>query len=177
MEIKTLGPGDLGLFAEIDRTEVIKALYEVHDGELVSRDELIAVSPWNPVGDGPHSVAAMQDGLEPLIEGGAVFLGAFEGDDVAGLAMVDPDFEPPMAWLPLLHVSRPYRRAGVATALWEESVRLALQAGADSMYVSATPSDSAVGFYLSRGCTIAPSPHPDLFAMEPEDIHFNCSLG
>jgi hypothetical protein len=44
------------------------------------------------------------------------------------------------------------------------------------MYVSATPTGSAVGFYLGRGCRLADPVHPDLFAQEPEDIHLVCPL-
>ena len=43
--------------------------------------------------------------------------------------------------------------------------------GATSVYVSATPTGSAVGFYLGRGCTLADPVHPALFADEPDDIH------
>ncbi|NNK91915.1 MAG: GNAT family N-acetyltransferase [Acidimicrobiia bacterium] len=177
MEIRALEPADLALLSEIDRSELIKVQYEVVDGDLVVRDDLFAVPPWNPEGTGPHSVGAMRGSLEPILYRGAVLLGAFKGDDVAGMAVVEPRFEPPMAWLTFLHVSRPYRRMGVASTLWEESVRRALEAGATSLYVSATPSGSAVGFYLSRGCVVTQTPHPDLLAEEPEDIHFTCNLG
>jgi hypothetical protein len=44
------------------------------------------------------------------------------------------------------------------------------------MYVSATPTGSAVGFYLSRGCHLADPPHPALLASEPDDIHLVCPL-
>lgn len=177
MEIRTLGPDDLDLLAGIDRSELINTQYEVVDGRLVSREDMFAVPPWNPEGTGPHSVASMREGLSPILERGAVLLGALKGEDVAGLAVIEPVFEPPMAWLAFLHVSRPYRRMGVGSMLWEESVRLSREAGADRMYVSATPSGSAVGFYLARGCQLARPPHPELYADEPEDIHFICTIG
>jgi CTP synthase len=47
---------------------------------------------------------------------------------------------------------------------------------AESIYVSATPTASAVGFYLRQHCHLAHPVHPDLFAAEPDDIHFVCSL-
>ena len=82
-----------------------------------------------------------------------------------------------MAWLAFLYVSRPYRRSGVASALWAEAERVALGAGAESMYVSAVPSGSAVGFYLSRGCVLAgSSTHPKLYHLEPGDIHLICPV-
>jgi len=84
---------------------------------------------------------------------------------------VDSAFEEATAWFAFLHVSRSYRRRGVASALWAAGVEVAASADAISMYVSATPSGSAVGFYASRGCRLAENPHPALFAEEPEDIH------
>jgi len=44
------------------------------------------------------------------------------------------------------------------------------------MYVSATPTESAVGFYLRQGCRLAQPVHPELFAAEPEDVHLVCPL-
>ncbi len=105
-----------------------------------------------------------------------MLLGAFDEEQLAGVAVVDPSFEPRMAWLAFLHVTRPCRRRGAARALWSAAVDLAVAAGAASMYVSATPTGSAVGFYLRQGCRLADPPHPELFAHEPEDIHLICAL-
>ena len=80
------------------------------------------------------------------------------------------------AWLAFLHVSREYRRSGVAAALWFAGAEIAANAGATSIYVSATPSGSAIGFYTSRGCQLAETPHPALLAKEPEDIHLICPI-
>ena len=52
----------------------------------------------------------------------------------------------------------------------------ACAAGARSLYVSATPTGSAVGFSLGRGCRLADPVHPELFTDEPEDIHLVCPL-
>ena len=43
--------------------------------------------------------------------------------------------------------------------------------GADQLYVSAVPSESAVGFYRSQGFRLADEVHPDLYELEPDDIH------
>jgi len=78
--------------------------------------------------------------------------------------------------LAFLHVSRPYRRQGAAQALWNAATDIAVANGATSIYVSATPTGSAIGFYLRQGCRLARPVHPDLFAAEPEDIHLVRSL-
>ena len=41
--------------------------------------------------------------------------------------------------------------------------------------MSSTPSESAVGFYRSRGFRLT-SPLPELFELEPEDIHLILEL-
>lgn len=46
----------------------------------------------------------------------------------------------------------------------------------DVQYVSATPTGSAVGFYLGQGCRLADPGHSALFADEPEDIHLVYAL-
>ena len=52
----------------------------------------------------------------------------------------------------------------------------ARMAGAMALYVSATPSESAVGFYRRAGFKPTDTPHPDLLAEEPEDIHMILAL-
>jgi len=76
-----------------------------------------------------------------------------------------------MAHLVALFVSKDSRRHGVAAQLTHEVMRLAKAQGADQLYVSATPSESAIGFYLSQGFALAKQVHKDLYALEPEDIH------
>ena len=176
-EVQRLGFDDVGLIARIDRSEHVDVEYAVVDGHLIERPVSMAdIPPWDLVGAGPHSVAEKIAFCAPLVAGGAALFGAFEGDRLLGVAVVDGLFEPRLAWLAFLHVSRQVRRRGAASALWHAAVHEAAQAGAESMYVSATPTGSAVGFYLSRGCRLADPVHPALYAGEPEDIHLACSL-
>jgi GNAT superfamily N-acetyltransferase len=177
MDVRTLSLSDVGLVASIDRSEFVEREYAVVDGELVERPVTMADVPtWDASGSGPHSVAAeVAFCRERLLKGG-VLLGAFEGDDVLGLAIVEPRFDPPLARLAFLYVSRPHRRRGVATELWDAVVTEATAGSATELYVSAVPTESAVGFYRHRGCTLAPRPHPVLYAEEPDDVHLVCIL-
>ena len=175
--IRKLGIDDLGLMARIDRSEQIEIVYTVAEGHLAERPaSMTAIPPWDLSGTGPHSVAAQIAFCEPLISGGAAFLGAFDSETLCGLAVVDVSFEPRRAWLALLHVTRLCRRQGMASALWTTAIGAAAEAGADSLYVSSASTESAVGFYLSRGCELANPVHPRLYAIEPDDIHFVCNL-
>jgi GNAT superfamily N-acetyltransferase len=176
--VRELDPEDVGLVALLDRSEHVEVEYEVVAGELTRRPvTMAAIPPWDPAGDGPHSVAAHAAFCRDCVAGGARLLGAFDGDgELLGLAVVDVDFEPPLAWLAFLHVSRPHRRRGAATALWATAADAARTAGATAMYVSATPTGSAVGFYLRQGCRLADPVHAVLYADEPDDIHLVASL-
>jgi hypothetical protein len=55
--------------------------------------------------------------------------------------------------------------------LFEAAVSLAREAGANALYVSATPTENTVDFYLGRGCVLALEPDASLLAAEPHDIH------
>jgi len=76
--------------------------------------------------------------------------------------------------LKFLHVSRPYRNSGLGTQLFERAKAAARERGARRLYISATPSENTVNFYLRLGCAIAAEPDPELFELEPEDILLEC---
>ena len=177
MRVSRLRPEDVSLVATIDRTEHVDVEYRVVDGVLQPIPAAITeVAAWDPTGSGPHSVTDKIAFCESVVARGGILLGAFDGENTAGLGIVHPAFEPPLAWLAFLHVSRPYRRRGAAQALWDVAADIAVANGAESIYVSATPTESAVGFYLRQGCRLADPVHPDLFAAEPEDVHLVRSL-
>lgn len=178
MNVRRLDPSDVALVASIDRSEHVEVQYRIEDGRLVEAPVfMVDIPTWDSDGSGDHSVASQTAFYASVVADGAALFGAFDHDgELMGLATVHPTFEPGLAWLATLHVSRAHRRRGAASALWDASVALALEAGARSLYVSATPTGSAVGFYLSRGCRPADPVHPELFAHEPEDIHLACPL-
>jgi ribosomal protein S18 acetylase RimI-like enzyme len=177
MQVRRLGAEDVALVAAIDRSEHVEAEYRVIDGQLQQVPAVITDVPaWDPTGSGPFSVAAHIAFCSSVVARGGVLLGAFDHECTAGLAIVHPAFEPRLAWMAFLHVSRPYRRRGAAQALWNAAADIAGAADAESMYVSATPTASAVGFYLRQHCRLADPVHAELFAAEPDDIHLVCSL-
>ena len=175
IDLRHLTYHDLGLFADIDRAEHLDVIYSIVDDELVSTSVDIEVPTWDSTGSGEHSVARIVEFCAPLISDGAIFVGAFDRERVAGLVIVDPVFEPGLAWLSILHVSRWARRRGVGSRLWDAAVDAARAAGAPRLYVSATPTRSAVDFYLGHGCRLAgPATNHALHRQEPDDIHLIC---
>ena len=169
--IQQLPPTDITRIGEIDRAEQITLHYVLKDGVLQAETVDWQCPAWAPEGDGPHSVTENINTWRPVVEGGGILLGAFDDAQLAGLAILRPNLTATMAQLAFLHVSRAYRGQGVGEKLVAEVVRLAKAAGAQQLYVSATPTGSAVGFYTAQGFTLTPHPHPELLALEPEDIH------
>jgi hypothetical protein len=53
---------------------------------------------------------------------------------------------------------------------------IAREAGDTEMVVSATPSGNTVRFYRGRGFELMGQPLPELFALDPEDVHMKKAL-
>jgi ribosomal protein S18 acetylase RimI-like enzyme len=170
IEIKQMMGSDVGRIGEIDRSEHVTLGYSVRDGRLVAEEVDWRVPRWFETGP-EHSVQALADFLAPMLWQGATMWGAFDEDSLAGVMVYRRDLTEDMAQLVFLHVSNGYRRQGIATRLTAECTRMAMMDGANKLYVSATPSESAVGFYQSQGFRLVDKPNPELFALEPEDIH------
>ena len=82
-----------------------------------------------------------------------------------------PHLRPGIAQLAYLHVSDACRGRGIGGRLGDELEALARTAGDTSMVVSATPSLNTVRFYLRRGFEPMAEPLPELFELEPDDVH------
>lgn len=174
LDIRLLEEQELDQTWTIDRSEDIRGFYSLVDGSLVYREEAFQQEGW-PEGtpeDG-HPVL-----LECLQAGGWVY-GAFDGDQLAGAAVLESRFigsEKDTLQLVFLHVGEPYRGRGLGRKLFFEAADRAVQAGADRLYISATPTGNTVQFYLNLGCSLAAEVDADLFEEEPEDIHMQYRL-
>jgi predicted N-acetyltransferase YhbS len=78
--------------------------------------------------------------------------------------------------LKFLHVGRRHRQAGLGRALFEKAVARARELGARRLYISSTPSENTVRFYLRRGCRVTDEVDAALFELEPEDIHLEFDI-
>jgi ribosomal protein S18 acetylase RimI-like enzyme len=165
LTIKTQNPHHLAQLPPIDVSEIGRLIYTHQNGELKAHPENWQRPPWTQ--------AQWQDQLQHWADDlhWDVVLGAFDGERFAGMASLRYRLSGDMAQLTTLHVSQVYRRRGVARQLVGEIFRLAQESGATSIYVSATESESAVGFYLSQGFRPTSEPDQRLLEMEPDDIH------
>jgi len=163
-----------GIWA-IDRSEVIDAVYYLEDGVLVLKPEHYDMRGWPPGTADKHTPE-----LEACYDDGGWFFGLFDDHRLTGVAVLGSRFvgrQPRMLQLEFLHVSSQYRHQGLGTQLFNLAAAEARRRGAEWMYISATPSEHTIGFYLQLGCRVTPEPDPELFELEPEDIHLEYDLG
>jgi len=175
LDIRRMERNELERIRDIDRAEVIRTGYRQKGREIVAFDVNWDDGGWLE-GDGEHSVGRMIRGARRQLDLGGTAIGAFDGDRLAGIAIYRPRLMQSMAQLALLHVSHDDRRRGVASRLYDEVLRMAREDGVTHLYVSATPTESAVGFYTSKGFKPTDRPHPELLAEEPDDIHMVLKL-
>jgi ribosomal protein S18 acetylase RimI-like enzyme len=168
--LRPMKADEVNKLALIDRSERVETHYLLQDGQLVTEDVDWKVPPFYMDGESDHSLSHQISFCQSHLNAGGQMLGMFDGDVLAGIAVWTPNVRPALAQLAYLHVSRAYRRMGIARRLLATVEQAACDAGAQALYVSATPSGSAIGFYRSQGFAPA-EPLPELFEMEPEDIH------
>jgi predicted N-acetyltransferase YhbS len=169
MNIRLLQREEIPLIWQIDRREIIENVYYLRDGKLVLEPEHYDMQGWPP-GEAELYTPHLLD----CYDRGGTFWGTFENDTLIGVAILESNFigsKKDMLQLKFLHVSRDYRKRGIASALFKLAVEKAKILRARKLYISATPSEHTVNYYMQLGCVLAVEVDPDLFALEPEDIH------
>ena len=158
----------------IDRAEVIDNIYYFENGTLLLRPEHYAMQGWPP-GEAEKYTPLLID----CFDRGGWFYGVFDDAKLIGVAILEGRFigkDQDQLQLKFLHVSKAYRHMGVGKRLFELARATARERGAKRMYISATPSEHTINFYLRLGCVTARELDSELFACEPEDIHLECGV-
>jgi len=167
--MRLLTRDEVELIWTIDRSEVHHHIYELRGGQLVRTPMYFEIPGWRP-----DAVAKETPALLDCFDRGGTFLGVFDAEALIGIGVLESarvgraGDEMQLAYL---YVSRAYRGRGVGMQLFDAAAFFAREAGANALYVSATPTENTVDFYLHRGCVLAPEPDPRLLAAEPDDIH------
>lgn len=171
VRFRWMEPDEVAKIGDIDRSERIRSGYQMVAGELQQIEVNWDSPSWVKEGSGDYSVAAqIRFCQEHLARNGRMF-GAFVSDKLVGIGLIQPEIELGTAQLAFLHVSKPYRQYGIGKQITATLITEAQKTGAVRMYVSATPSTSTVNFYMSQGFKPTDQPIPELFELEPEDIH------
>jgi GNAT superfamily N-acetyltransferase len=176
IEFRPLARAELSNVAEIDRTERIDLIYEQHGTELEERRGNWSSPAWDPHGHGQNSVEAQRRTLERYVDAGKIALGAFSNGRLVGIGVVVPHLRPEVAQLAFLNVSEAFRATGVGRRLSDQLDLIARDAGDTEIVVSATPSANTVRFYMSRGYELMALALPELYQLEPKDVHMRKAL-
>ena len=109
-------------------------------------------------------------------ERGATAIGALDADALVGIGLVLRHVRPGVSQLTFLYVTAERRGSGIGVALLEALEHVARAAGDGRSSSRPTPSLNTVRFYERRGFRPMPEPLPELFALEPEDMHMEKRL-
>ena len=160
---------EIGQVWNIDRSEVIDNIYHFVNRTLVLRPQHYDIFGWPP-GEAEKYAPILLDCLNR----GGWFYGAFDDSELVGIVVLESKRigkHRDQLQLKFLHVSSSYRNTGLGKRLFELAKATARARGAKRLYISATPSENTVNFYLRLGCAVAGEPDPELIELEPEDIH------
>ena len=169
MNIRPLHRDEIPRIWQIDRREVIENIYSLREGKLILEPEHYDMQGWPP-GEAEQYTPILLD----CYDRGGFFWGAFENDTLVGVSILESKFigsGQDTLQLKFLHVNRNLRGQGLGTRLFKIAVEKAKALGAKKLYISATPSENTVNYYMRLGCVLATEINPELFALEPEDIH------
>jgi GNAT superfamily N-acetyltransferase len=158
----------------IDRSEVHHQIYQMRDGQLVLTPAYFESHGWAP-GQSEQDTPK----LYACFDRGGAFVGMFDDRKLVGIAVVDTiplGAVGDQLQLKYLYVSHSYRQHGVGTRLFREAGAIARARGATWLYISATPTENTIQFYQRCGAVVTPTPDPELYALEPEDIHLVCPV-
>jgi len=165
---------EVALVWSIDRSELIERVYRYDSGKLILTPERHDVSGWEDA-----TIGAYEPWLLDCFDRGGTFFGAFEADQLVGVSVLESRFiseAKDQLQLTFLHIGRSHRRSGLGRRLFDLAARRARELGARRLYISSTPSENTVEFYLHMGCRVTDDVNPELLAAEPEDIHLEYSI-
>jgi GNAT superfamily N-acetyltransferase len=171
---RALTRDEIDLIWTIDRSEVHDHIYTVVAGQLILVAAPFAIPGWHP-----EVIESDTVKLRDCFDRGGIFRGAFDGSSLIGVSVVDTkpiESAPGHLQLLYLYVSRSSRGQGVGSTLFSEAAEAARSLGASALYISATPTQNTVDFYLRRGASLIDEPDPRLFAAEPDDVHLTYPL-
>lgn len=174
MKIRPLTRSEVPYIWQIDRSEVVDKIYSLKKGKLVLKPEHYDMHGWPP-GEPEHYTPFLID----CFDHGGHFWGAFSGELLIGVVILENRFigsAKDTLQMKFLHVSNNFRKHGLGKKLFYLAAEKAKELGAKKMYISATPSESTVNFYMRLGCVLASEIDEKLLSLEPEDIHLEYDL-
>ena len=173
------------LLGTIDRSERIDGVYRATNGVLALNETRQEIVSWTVMYETgieyvrPAGLTDLVARLQALMNSGGTAFAAWDECRLVGIGSLDASGvggDRAVMKLDVLHVSAGYRGRGIGRTLTEMVANLARARGATALYISATPTRGTVDAYLRMGANVLEAPDPELFELEPEDIHLALSL-
>jgi len=176
MILRTLKNSEIDLiWQHISRRELITQMYIQNQQHLELVDCFFDVQHWDS-----YHLENDPPKLKQLYEQGALFIGAFDAaEKLVGVSVVSNQIIADYPHAKLLHyfyVDADQQGKGIGAKLMQAAKGSAKQLGAKQLYISATPSQRTVDFYIKHGAQPLSAPDQQLWKLEPEDIHLLCPL-
>ncbi|WP_207671300.1 GNAT family N-acetyltransferase [Paenibacillus cymbidii] len=169
IHIRVMSISEADQIGGIDRSEWIEATYRMVNGQLERSDAGHECSTWSA-----EQVKALITRFKEEVGRGGYAVGAYHESHLVGFGVLGHKLRgsnSDQVHVDLLYVSRNYRRRGTGTRIMVELEKVARARGAAFLYISSTETQSAVGFYSHYGSELAGQADPELYALEPNDIH------
>lgn len=174
MKYRKLSKEENSRLSEIDRSEVVERIYSYKDGELMIEEEFYDIKGWYE-----NELQDYIKILNDIADREGTIYGAFEGSEICGIAALDSQFfgrNNEYLKFDKLYVSKSYRGKGIGAELVKLVRKKAVEMGAKKLYISATPFENTVRFYMGAGCTLVEEFIKEMHDLEPEDIHLELKL-
>ncbi|WP_376744331.1 GNAT family N-acetyltransferase [Acinetobacter sp.] len=158
------------IWQQIDRKELITHMYLQHSQQLQLIDCFYDVQSWDH-----HHLENDPPLIKHLYQQGALCIGAFNpSNQLIAVQVVSnqkiTDY-PQAKLLQYFYVDAHHQGYGIGSQLMQTVITSAKKLGGKQLYISATPSQRTVDFYLNQGARLLEKPDQQLWSLEPEDIH------
>ncbi|MCH6257104.1 GNAT family N-acetyltransferase [Puniceicoccaceae bacterium K14] len=167
IEIRPLKLEDLSTIYQLDRSEEVRRSYLHEGGALIAKEENVTIINDDDFWDG--HIGNWQEAIEK----NAVAFAAYDKDKLAGFAIMSMDVEARATQILALYVDTDHRLSGIAKSLYLEMFDASKSANKETLYVAATPTESAVRFYLSQGFEVLKGKNRNLLYLQDGDIHMS----
>ena len=174
LKIRTINRREIEQVKNIDRSEIVDKIYYLEAGQLKLKNEFYNIRSWQ-VSDLEKNI----EHLYKIYDKGGYLVGCFDSNKLVGVAALDSEFignNRDYLQLYFLHVDSKYRRTRIGSKLLKKVANHAKKLMAKKLYISATPSQNTIDFYINIGCQLVSELNPDLYQLEPNDIHLELSL-
>ena len=111
-----------------------------------------------------------------ILSGKHIVYGAADENRIVGIILLCLELDHNRMIIDSFHVSADKRRCGIGMKLFETAKEEAKKRGAAALYVSASPAQETIDFYIKMGFRVNLNPIESYVHDEPRDIQMECEV-